>query len=112
MKFKIGDRVKIKWTTERRGMIVFYDSSWQICPYKVAMDSGDHAFVDSKEIVRLVKKKKQTSAVSVDTPIAHVLVTKESLAKAWDKFVWCNNHAYRSADSALFEAFCKEINLA
>lgn len=37
-------------------------------------------------------------------------ITKQQLANAWNKFVWGNNHTH-SADSILFNAFCKEIGV-
>ena len=125
--FKIGDRVKIKGTAlcGEKGSVfeVKHSTIW------VLLDgTGREIGLFPSQVIRLVKKKKPlgvkeyeqiieraTNALTeIDGSVWSIKsanVTRQQLANAWDRFVWCNNHHTPAAGSILFEAFCKEIGL-
>ena len=133
MKFKVGDRVKLRGT-QHKGTV----RSVNIPGYYVLLDKGTSAWHKESSLIRLVKKKKplgvkeyeqivrlnteSSRAYSIDNgiPIMNiplgaiyeyrlggekaVLVTKKQLADAWDLHV-----RYASGDSEIFKSLCKGL---
>jgi len=123
MKLKIGDRVKLRGT-QYKGTVL----TMGIPGYYVRLDKDTSAWYKGSSLIRLVKKKKPlgvkeyeqiieraTNALTeIDGSmwrIKSATVTRQHLAKAWDRFVWGNNHYTHASESILFEAFCRELGV-